>query len=242
MANKTRSDIMNQVYDYVPQMHVTSHDTTLDNLIDLAAEEISSRYNFSYFQNPTVATEALAAGEYTKTEGDFTTFTNLKEILQLEWINSSTGEYGDIKWMPFRQFLKRYPYHDYSSRTRGKPDKYTKVGDDIILNRPADEAITLRAWYQQYHGAFATDTTSHGFIPNMLGFQAIVACVLNEVHDLIPGIEMSKKAMQEMAKKEAYIAALIDDDKSKVDEPFELNENVDSPGIAPETSPYGWVS
>ncbi len=45
-----------------------------------------------------------------------------------------------------------------------------------------------------------------------------------------------------MAKKEAYIAALIDDDKSKVDEPFELNENVDSPGIAPETSPYGWVS
>jgi len=242
MANKTRADIMNQVYEYVPQMNVTSHDTTLDNLIDLAAEEISSRYNFSYFQNPTVATVALAAGIYSKTESNFTTFTNLKEILQLEWINSTTKEYGEIKWMPFRQFLKRYPYHDDTARTRGKPDKYTKVGSTILLNRPVDEAITLRAWYQQYHGAFAADTTSHGFIPDMLGFQAIVACVLNEAHDLIPGIEMSQKAMQEMAKKEAYMAALIDADKSKVDEPFEMAENVDSPGIAPEESPYGWVS
>jgi len=242
MANKTRGDIINQVYQYIPQMNVDSHGTALDTLIDIAAEEISSRYNFSYFQNVTPASTSISAGSYTETESNFASFTNMKEILQLEWIKSDTGEHGTLKWMPFRAFLKRYPYHDYSNRTRGKPDKYTKAGSTIILNRPADEGISLRAWYQQLHGAFAADTTTHSFEPNMLGFQAIVSCVLNEAHDLIPGIEMSKKAMQEMAKKEAYIAALIDADKSKVDEPFEMSENADSPGIAPEESPYGWVS
>lgn len=244
MANKTRADIIAQLREYVPQLEATSHDTAVDNLIDLAAEEISMRHNFSYFANETVATVSLAADSYTKKESDFTTFTNLKEVLRLEWIKSATGENGEIKWMPFQQFLKRYPYHDYSSRTTGKPTRYTRAGEEgnFILNRAADEAITLRAWYQQYHGAFTTDTTSHSFQPNMLGFQAIVACVLGEVHDLIPGIEMSQKAIIEMQKKEAYIQSLINYDMSRAGEPLEMVENIDSDGIAPDESPYGWIS
>jgi len=242
MANKTRADVMAQVYEYVPQLEVTSHATAVDNLIDLAAEEISMRHNFSYLANPTVAVATLEADAYSMTEASFTTFTNLKEILRLEWIKSSTGEYGHIKWMPFKEFLKQYPYHDYDGRNTGKPTRYTIAGAKHIYNTPADEDITLRAWYQAHHGAFASDGVSHSFQPNMLGFQALVSCVLSEAHDLIPGIEMGQKAMMEMQKKEVYIQQLIQHDMTKADESIELQENIDSDGDVPETSPYGWVT
>jgi len=40
MANKTRTNIISQVHEYVPNSSVTSHNTLVDNLIDLAAELI----------------------------------------------------------------------------------------------------------------------------------------------------------------------------------------------------------
>lgn len=242
MANKTRTDIMNQVKEYVPQLNAASHDTAVDNLIDLAAEEISARHNFSYFAEATVATVAVAAGVASKTEANFTSFTNLKEILRLEWIKSATGENSEIKWMSHREFLKRFPYYDYSSRTRSKPSHYTRLETTFMLSCPLDETVDLRAWYQTFHGAFSTDTASHKFQPDMLGFQAIVACVLAEAHDLLPGIDVSPKVQIEMMKKEAYIQQLIHYDMSRANEPWEMIENVDTPGIAPDESPYGWTS
>ena len=242
MANKTKADVKNQVYEYIPQMSVAAHGTTLTNLIDLAAEEISFRHNFSYFAADSPASVTIATGSMTANAASFATFTNKKEILNIEWIKSSTGEYGEVKWMPLREFLKKYPYHDYGTRTRGKPSRYTRSAGKYVLNVPADETITLRAWYQKFHGAFSTNTTTHDFEPNMLGFQAIVSCVLSEAHDLIPGIEMSQKAMMEMQKKESYIQQLIEFDKTRANEGIELQENVDSDGIAPDESPYGWAA
>ena len=85
MTNKTRSDILAQVYEYIPQANVTSHNTLTDNLCDLAVEEISLRHNFRVLSASTHKEHAVSAGEYYVDESDFT-FTNFKEIRLLMWL------------------------------------------------------------------------------------------------------------------------------------------------------------
>lgn len=241
MANKTRTDIINQVYEYVPTMNVSSHDNLLDNLIALAAEEISMRHNFRYLVATAPATHDAVADEYYVDHSDFT-FTNFKEIKRFEWIKSATGEYSKLIWMPTDEFLDRFPYPDYSSRTSGKPTRYTRIGTRYMVNCPVDEVVTWRIWYQKYHGAFADDDTSHSFDPNMLGFQAIVASVLAEIHNALPGLELSPKVKTQIGLQEYWINKLIAADISHIDEPVEMQENKDAVGIAPIESPYGWAT
>lgn len=241
MANRTRSDIINQVYSYLPNLNVSSYDTTLDNLINLAAEEISRRHNFTYLRATAPATHDLVADEYYVDESDFS-FTNFKEIIFLQWIKSGTGENGRIKYLPQQDFVNRYPYVEYSGNTDGKPKHYTRVGTRYFFNCQLDETVTLRAWYQQLHGNFAGDSTSHSFDPDNLGFQAIVACVLSEAQEAIPGLQLSQKAIETAQRKEYWINQLIEYDLNRANEPIEiepLHRRTDS--SAGVTDPYSWV-
>jgi len=240
MANKTRADILAQIYEYVPQANVSSHNTLIDNLVDLAAEEISYRHNFRYFAISTPVTHDLLEGEYYVDESDFS-FTNLKEIRFMQWIISSDGSHGRIKWKPAERFLMDHPFVDYSNHTTGKPEYYTKIGTRYYFNRPADETITVRIWYQKTHGNFTDDTTSHSFEPDNLGFQAIVATVLAELHDALPGMEISLKAEQAIQKKEYWISKLIEADMKKADEEIIMLGNTDRDTSEGEISPYSWV-
>jgi hypothetical protein len=237
MANKTRTNIISQVYEYIPKMNVTSHDTTLDNLIDLAAEEISLRHNFTYLAANAPATHAVAANEYYIDEADLS-FTNLKEILYLQWIVSARGESGKLKWIPFREYQQRFPYVEYSGNTDGKPVYYTKYGNRIFFNCQLDEAVTMRAFYQKTHGVFAT---VHLFQPDNIGFQAIVACVLSECRELLPGLEWSQAAIQALEKKELWIQQLIKHDMVNSDEDIEMEPAHRKDYDTGAESPYSWV-
>ena len=241
MANKTRSQIISQVYQYVPNMNVSSHDTTLDNLIDLAAEEISRRHNFTYLRATAPATHDVTANEYYIDESDFS-FTNFKEILFLQWIKSSTGENARINYLPQQDFLARYPYVEYSGSTDGKPKYYTRIGTRYFFSCKLDETVTMRACYQQLHGNFADDATSHSFDPDNLGFQAIVACVLSEIHEALPGLQLSDKVVEAIQRKEYWINQLIEYDLRRANEPIEVEPLHRQDTAWPDViDPYNWI-
>jgi hypothetical protein len=240
MANKTRTDIIAQLKAYIPNLDVTSHDTSVDNLIDLAAEHISGMHNFSYLRATTPATHDVTADEYSIAESDFS-FTNIKEVLFLEWIKSSTGENARIHYLPERDFHDRYRYISYSGNTDGKPRHYTRVGNTFLFNCQLDETVTVRAWYQQYHGTFADDDASHSFVPDMLGFHAIVCVCLQECHRLLPGLQLSPKAQAAAGNAMYWIEKLIDADLNRADEPVEFVPQYKKDTQGGITDPYYWV-
>jgi hypothetical protein len=241
MANKTRAQILAQLYEYCPKVNVTSHNTLTDNLCDLAVEEISLRHNFTYLRANAPATHDITANEYYVDESDFS-FTSLKEIMFLQWIKSGTGENAPIDFLPERDFLKRYPYVEYSGNTDGKPIHYTRYANRLFFNCQLDETVTARAFYQKVHGNFTDDNTSHAFQPDNLGFQAIVACVLSEVKEALPGMEVTPAGQQAMSKKEIWIEQLIRYDMVKSNEQIEIEPADKRSGEAGITNPYDWVS
>jgi hypothetical protein len=240
MANKTRTDIINQIHEYLPNMNVSSHDTALDNLVDLAAEYISGFYNFSYLRATSPATHDVVADEYYVDESDFS-FTNLKEILFLEWIKSTTGENAQITYLPQKQYHDMFRYVSYSGNTNGKPMFYTRIGKRLMFNCQLDETVTVQAWYQQYHGAFAADETSHSFEPDMLGFNAIVSVALQEAQSLIPGLQLNPKANFVISKASYWIEELIKADGNRADEEIRMAPKHSRDVRGGVTDPYYWV-
>ena len=221
MANKTRADILAQVYEYVPNANVTSHNDLTDNLADLAVEVISAEHDFTYLRSTTPATHDVLQTEYTVAESDFS-FTNLKEITHLQWVKAATGEHNNITHLPEQEFHARYGYVSYSGNSEGKPMHYTRAGNTLLFNCALDETVTVRAWYQQYHGNFTDDNTSHSFQPDNLGFQVIVAVILQELHTSIPGLELSPKAQAALMKASVYVGKLVMADLDKASEPIVL--------------------
>ena len=240
MANRTRAQIIAQIYEYVPNMNVTGHNTALDNLIDLAAEEISRRHNFTYLRANAPATADLSADAYYFDESDFS-FANFKEIIFLQWVKAGTGENGRIGFLPQQDFLSRYPYVEYSGNSDGKPTYYTKIGTRYFLNCQLDEAVTIRAWYQQLHGNFSDDGDSHLFDPDNLGFQAIISCVLSEIHEAIPGLQLTAKTAEAIQRKEYWINQLIEYDIGRSNEPIEVEALHKRQVSSSVTDPYSWT-
>ena len=240
MANKTRTDILAQLYEYLPGLNVTSHNALTDNLIDLAAEEISLRHNFTYLRANAPATHDITANEYYVDEADFS-FTSLKEILFFQWIKSGTGENAPIRWLPYQDFLKKYPYVEYSGNTDGKPIYYTRYANRLFFNCQLDETVTARAFYQKVHGNFSADGSSHAFQPDNVGFQAIVACVLSEAREALPGLEWTEVALTTLQKKELWIQQLIKYDSVNANEEVELEPAHKADGEQGITNPYDWV-
>jgi len=107
--------------------------------------------------------------------------------------------------------------------TKSKPTYYTQVGSRLYFNCPADETITIRVWYQGKHGNFDSDSDSHRFEPDNIGFQAIVAATLAELHEALPAMDISPKAALAIQKKEYWINKLIEID------------------LMSQTQPYSWV-
>lgn len=240
MANKTRSDILAQLYQYIPNTNVSSHDAAVDNLVDLAVEYISALHNFTYLRATTPATHDVVADEYSVAEADFS-FTNLKEVLFLEWIKAATGENSRIMSLPELEFHDRYRYVSYSGNTDGKPKHYTRVGKTFLFNCQVDETITVRAWYQKYHGAFASDGTSHSFEPDMMGFNAIVDVALQEAHRMIPGLQLNPKARSAASYAKYWTDELIKADLKRSDEEIKLFPKYKRSGGGGLTDPYHWL-
>ena len=115
------------------------------------------------------------------------------------------------------------------------------MGTRYFFSCQFDEAVTLRAWYQQLHGDFADDNAVHLFDPNNLGFQAILACVLSEVHEALPGLQLTEKTVEAINRKEYRIGQLVNYDIGRANEPIEIEPQHKRSGSVGITSPYNWV-
>jgi len=240
MANKTRTNIKDQVKKYFPTAGNTAHDTLLDNLIDLAVETISERHNFRCLAATAPASHDVTEGEYYIDEADFT-FTNFKEITRMQWVKAATGEHGRIKYKHPGAFDRDYPYLDYAGRTGGKPQFYTQKGTRYFFNCPLDETVSVRAWYQMKHGNFASDDAVHLFDSDNLAFQAIVSITLSELHDALPGFELSPKAQFAIQKSGVWVSQLIESDRGRTDEEIVLGAYEDRNPSGGDNDPYSWV-
>ena len=238
---KTRAQIIAQLKAYIPNLDNTTHDTTVDNLIDLAAEMVSSQHNFSYLRATAPATHDVVADEHYVDESDFS-FTNFKEILFLEWIKSSTGENAQIRYLPEKDFRDRFRYVEYSGNTDGKPTFYTRSGQRLFFNRQLDETVTVRAWYHKLHGALTSDATEHSFVPDMLGFNAIVSVALSEAHMFVPGLVLNKKAQAAASFAQYWVDKLIAADLDRADEGIEITPKHMKDSSGGLTDPYYWIS
>jgi len=240
MANKTRTDIIAQLKEYVPALEASDHDAAVDNLIDISAELVSARNNFSYLNVSEPATHDITADEYTVAEGDFS-MTSFKEIRMFEWIKAATGENSRIKYLPIREFHDRFRYISYSGNTPGKPTFYTRQGNSLLFNCQVDETITARIWYSKYHGNFANDSASHLFQPDNIGFQAIICTALTELRRLIPGVEVPQQALAAAQFAEYWIERLIEEDIGKSDEGVKIAPADKKENYSSTSDPYDWV-
>ena len=199
------------------------------------------RHDFSYLKANAPATLTAAADSYYDDESDFTTFTNLKHITYMQWIKSATGEHGRIDYMPTEEFQEQYPYVEYSGNPAGKASIYTKRGTRYFYNCKWDEAVTVRAFYQMRHGAFANDNALHLFEPDEIGFQAIVCGVLAAVQDVLKGVQISQKGMQMIQQKEYWINELIRHDLVKPGQEIKIKPNHRKIAFVRDEDPYDWA-
>jgi hypothetical protein len=215
-------------------------------------EEISHRHNFRCFRASTPDEATLTAGSYTL-ELNSTNFSTMmgatgyfKEILAMFRRISGKQDYGPIKFIDDKLFHDTYGYVDYTSRTQGYPNYYTRLGDVLWFNCPASEDLIIRVWYQKYHPPFTDDTTSHSFDSqdNMLAFNAIVYQSLVELKSSLHGIEFPKELQGVTAMAEHYIRLLIARDAER----DLMNEHMDLLGWSERShfddaveDPYSWT-
>lgn len=246
MANKTRTEIRNQIYQYLPQVNQTGKLTLVNNAIDLAVEDMSNRHDFRCLRAVTPDTATLAVGAYYLDLSSFTVMgaaaTYLKDILQMRWMKGTSEDYGHIKFVDDALFHDRWGYVDYSGRTRGEPVEYTRLGDRLIFNCPANEALTIRCWYQKLHPPFAADATSHSFDTraNSTAFMAIVYGALTELKSSLSGVEFPQELQTPAAMYEQWLQKLIAKDRDVPNEAFEIG--LGERGSRFNTSdPYDWT-
>jgi len=250
MANKTRGDIQNQLYEYLPKINQSGKATLINNVIDLAVEEISRQHNFRALRalNPDHA--LLSAGAYylNMTSAWFTAMCSssvyLKDILAMFWLKpGTTDDYGPIKFIDDAEFHDRYGYYDSTLRARGYPIHYTQVTNRLLFNCPAYEAIWIRCFYQKLHPPFAGDNTSHSFDSkmNMAAFMAIVYRSLFELKSSMASLEFPQELAGAKEAYEKYLVDMITIDKDIANEEFELGTLETNNGRW-DTDPYAWVT
>ena len=247
MANKTRGDILTQVYQYLPQLNQTSKTTFVNSLLDLAVEEISNRHNFRALKATAPDTAAMTAGQYYIDLTGFATMGGtagyLKDILEMRLMESGQGAYSVIRYLDDKEFHNKAGYVDYASASKGAPSFYTRLGDRLIFNCPADKAYIVRAWYQKYHPPFSTDTMAHQFEAksNMMAFHAIVYMTLLEAKSSLNSFEFPQELQSVGQMADMWIQKLIMRDMDIANEDFDLGM-ADSGEDAGVADPYGWVS
>lgn len=248
MANKTRDDIKNQIYEFLPQINQAGKTTLIDNCIDLAVEEISRLHDFRSLRATTPDEATLTTGSYylTLDSSTFTTMmastTYMKDILKVFWRKSTGDLYGEIKFIDDDEFHKKYGYYDYTSRSTGYPIHYTILNNRMIFNCPAYESLIIRCFYQKLHPPFEADDTEHSFHEKMnyAAFFAIVYRALAELKASLNSIEFPQDLQTVAQIYPKYIQDMIDIDKTNVNEEFALGwaERTEG-GYA--TDPYDWA-
>lgn len=244
MANKTRSDIRTFIEYYLGES--TDYETQINTLIDAAVEDISYKYNFNALRGMAEATLAADA-YYVSAPTDF------KESIMTFWLLSSTGESGKIRWRGEKWYHERFQYPDYSDRGTGTPKYFTKIGDYLYFNCKADQAYTIRTWYQKFHQDFTTlaaggtvDDETHLFKPNILGMMTIASWVLTQMKQLLP---LPQEAVQMADQYAFFLGQLIDADSKHADEPMDFEAYFDADrderftgGGITTIDPYDWTS
>jgi hypothetical protein len=248
VANKTREDIKNQIYDFLPKINQTGKQTLINNCIDMAVEEISRKHDFRALRPhlPDEATLAASAYYLDLNSTNFTTMCStsvyLKDIRSMFWRKSTGDDYGRITFLDDQSFHERYGYYDYSSRDTGYPIHYTRLKNRLIFNCPAYEALTIRCFYQELHPPFSGDSTAHSFGTdmNMTAFFAITYRTLMELKSSLSSLEFPQElsGAAEMAQK--YFQDMVDADKSVENEEFSIGWSEREERSA-ATDPYDWA-
>lgn len=247
MANKTRAEIASQIYSYLPQVNTTAKTTLVNNCIDLAVEDMSNRHDWRCLRATTPDTATLAAGAYYLDLSSFTVMgaaaTYFKDILMMRWLKGTSSDYGEIKFRDDADFHQRWGYYDYTDRDRGEPCEYTRLGDRLIFNCPANESLTIRCFYQMMHPPFATDATPHSFSSkvNMLAFQTIVYGALTELKSSLTGVEFPQEIQTPASLYEGYLQKLIASDRDIANESIDLGWGERSGRFFDLSDPYGWA-
>lgn len=250
MANKTRTDIKNQIYQYLPQINQTAKATLINNVIDLAVEEISQRHNFRCFRSHTPDTATLAASAYYLDLTDFSTMGgssgNFKEVIAMFLLESGKDTYNTVRFVDDQDWHTTFGYVDYASRQTGTPSRYTILNQRFFFNCPADKAYTIRCWYQQLHPSFSADATSHSFDSrdNMVAFMAIVHQALVELKSSLGSAEFPMDLQTINAMAEKYISKLIERDVERTIQNEDFALGVLERSTRRETTttdPYSWV-
>jgi hypothetical protein len=246
---KTRDDIKNQIYAYLPKINQTGKATLINNVIDLAVEEISRQHDFRALRahNPDTATLTASAYYLDLDSATFSTMCSssiyLKDILHMRWLKSGTDDYGKITFLDDAEFHDRYGYYDYASRSTGYPFHYTRLADRLIFNCPAYEALTIRCFYQKLHPPFSGDSTEHSFGTkiNMAAFMAIVYRSLLELKSSLSSLEFPQELSGASDMYQKYLGDMIAADKDVANEEFELG-TMETNTSRWETNPYDWVT
>lgn len=247
MANKTRGDIKNRIYQYLPQINQTAKATLINESIDLAAEEISQRHDFRCMRVATPDVATLAAGEYSLDLTDFgsvgSASANFKDFLEMRWLKTGTSDYGKITFMDDKQYHDEVGYIDYTGRTAGKPSRYTRLKDTLFFDSPADEDVIIRAWWQKQHGAFASDGDTHRFAAkdNMAAFDALTYSALFELKNSLNSVEFPEELQGVGQLAEAKINKLIARDKDIANEEITFCPGERRGARRNEANPYDWI-
>jgi len=248
MANKSRLEIKNQIYEYLPQINQTANATLVNNVIDLALEEISNMHDFRCLRAASPDEATLAAGAYSLVlnSTNFTTMMGttgyFKDIISMFMRKTGKDDYKPIYFLDDKEFHHRYGYVDYASRTRGYPDHYTRLENTLLFNCPAQESLLIRVYYQKYHPALASDSTTHSFDTkdNMVAFQAIVYSALVELKNSLNTVEFPHEMENVASMAKYYVGKLIARDFTRVNEQFEIGWAEKSDMGSTDSDPYYW--
>lgn len=247
MANKNRANIASQIYEYLPRLNTSSKTTLVNNAIDAAVETISHRHDFRCLRSATPDTATMTAGQYSAPMTSFGTVGSdaacFKGFLKLFQMKANAEDHNEIEFLDDASFHDRFGYVDYASRSPGKPRFYTRLANTLLFDCPVDEAITLRGWWQKYHGPFAADTSTHQFQPkdNMLAFNTILYFSLMELKSSLTGVEIPQELVTAEQRAEMLLQELIARDKDIPNESFSFGWGERSSCSRGNTDPYSWV-
>lgn len=170
MANFTRAELRNQIYQYLPHANQSTKLTMVNNCIDLALEEISQDHDFICLRGTSLATATITGGQYYFHEtalGPRVFATDaivqgvdwIKDIISLWLFDVGGNSTKFLRYLDTREFDNTYDAEDIASRGSAAANTYTRLGQLYLLDCPADKGYKVLARYQMYHPRFGLWST-----------------------------------------------------------------------------------
>lgn len=255
MAAKTRAEIISRILQYLPQVAPASKLTLIQDSINLALEDLTSRpgIDFRFLRVKDPDTASLTAGEYYVDLTDFPvmggTSSYFRDISKMFLLKSGSDTYDRVTFLDDAEFHDKYGYVDYASRSRGIPSHYTRLEDRFIFSCPLSEARTARVWWTKYHAPLTVDSGTGGVLlfperDQMTAMYAVIYLALAELKNSLNTVEFPQELAGCEKRAETYIAKLIARDKDAqnedVSDPIGWSERAPSSGGTRD--PYAWVT